>query len=360
MGEKTEKATPKKLRDARKKGQVAKSQDLPSAFTFIVSFWLVLVLSNSLYHKMGDFLVATFKAVTMSGLDHSLSGFFAEALSIILLASLPIMGGVAAVGVIITFLSVGPVFAPEVFKFDIKKFDPIQNLKAKFKMKTIFELIKSILKISIAAYFIYDVMYNSIPVLIKTVSIPTASALVVFHAFLLEVVFKVGLFFIIVAVADFVYQKKTFNKEMRMEKFEVKQEYKNSEGDPHIKGKRKQIAQEIAYSEGPAGGVKKAQAVVTNPTHLAIALGYDSELDPAPYIIAMGEGHLAELMIKIAKDNDVPVVRNIKLAHKLWDEGDVLEFVPEETYEVVAEILRWINSLKSDTGYERDYEPSEM
>ena len=104
-------------------------------------------------------------------------------------------------------------------------------------------------------------MYKSIPVLIQTVSMPITGALIVFHAFLLEVVIKVGLFFIVIAVADFVYQKMSFAKEMKMEKFEIKQEYKNSEGDPHIKSKRKQIAQEIAYQEGPTGGVRRAQAV---------------------------------------------------------------------------------------------------
>jgi type III secretion protein U len=167
----------------------------------------------------------------------------------------------------------------------------------------------------------------------------------------MEVIIKVGLFFIIVAIADFVYQKKDFAKEMMMEKFEVKQEYKNSEGDPHIKGKRRQIAQEIAYQEGPTGGVKKAQAVVTNPTHLAIAIGYDRDMDAAPYILAMGEDMLAERIVKIAEANDIPVVRNIKLAHRLWNDGDVYEYVPEDTYEVVAEIIRWISTLRTEEAY---------
>jgi flagellar biosynthesis protein FlhB len=139
---------------------------------------------------------------------------------------------------------------------------------------------------------------------------------------------------------------------MMMEKFEIKQEYKNSEGDPHIKSKRKQIAQEIAYQEGPTGGVKRAQAVVTNPTHLAIALAYNREIDAAPYILAMGENLLAERIIKIAEQNDIPVVRNIKLAHKLWENGDVYEYVPEDTYEVVAEIIRWVSALSTEDAYE--------
>jgi type III secretion protein U len=188
--------------------------------------------------------------------------------------------------------------------------------------------------------------------LIRTISIPTASALLVFNEFLMQVIIKVGLFFIIVAVADFAYQKFDFANEMKMEKFEVKQEYKNTEGDPHIKGKRRQIAQEVAYSEGPTGGVRRAQAVVTNPTHIAIALGYNKEMDSAPYIIAMGQGILAQRIMTLAERHNIPIVRNIRLARKLFDEGEVHEFVPEESYESIAEILRWIASLNTEDTFE--------
>lgn len=351
MGEKTEKASPKKLRDAKKKGQVAKSQDLPSAFTFIASIWVVLSMSHFLYQQLGDFIVAAFTQIPQGDLNNAVAALMYKANEVIFYCSIPALAIVSLLGMTITFLSVGPVFAPEVFKFDIKKFDPVQNLKSKFKMKTLFELIKSLLKIGIASWIIYDVMYSSLPVLVRAVSMPMASTLMIFHAFLMEVIIKVGLFFIIVAVADFVYQKKDFAKEMMMEKFEVKQEYKNSEGDPHIKGKRRQIAQEIAYQEGPTGGVKKAQAVVTNPTHLAIAIGYDKDMDAAPYILAMGENILAERIVKIAEANDIPIVRNIKLAHKLWNEGDVYEYVPEDTYEAVATIIKWIASLQTEDAY---------
>ncbi len=352
MGEKTEEATPKKLRDARKKGQVAKSQDLPSAFTFIVSIWAVLAMSVTLYHYLGDFLVMAFKRIPDGNLLETVISLFYESVYVIFLASIPALLVVTVIGVLINFLMVGPLFATEVFKFDIKKFNPVENLKAKFKLKTLIELIKSILKISVAAYLIYDVMYNSIPVLIKTVSMPMASSLLVFNAFLMEVIIKLGLFFIVVAVADFAYQKFNFAKEMRMEKFEVKQEYKNTEGNPEIKGKRRQIAQEIAYEEGPAQGMKKAAAVVTNPTHLAIAVGYAKGEDKAPYIVAMAKDVLAERLIKLAKEYNVPVVRNIKLAHKLWENGELYEYIPEDTYEAVAEILRWLASIGSEGAYQ--------
>jgi type III secretion protein U len=356
MAEKTEKATPKKLKDARKKGQVAKAQDLPAAFTFIASVSIVLALATTLYHQMAGFLVTTFQAITSPNVPESILTLFYKANEVIFLASIPTLGLVTAIGIIVNFLCVGPMFSPEAMKFDIKKLNPIENLKAKFKLKTLVELIKSILKISIATYLIYLVMYKSVPALIHTVSMPILGSLSVFNAFLLEVMIKVGLFFIVIAVADFIYQKKSFANEMKMEKFEVKQEFKNSEGDPHIKSKRRQFAQEIAYQDGPAGGIKRAQAVITNPTHLAIAIGYDSEIDLAPYIIAMGQNTLAERMIKLAEKYDIPVLRNIPLAHTLWDEGDVYEYVPETTYEALAEILRWVASLKDGTEMQEPLE----
>jgi type III secretion protein U len=352
MGEKTEEATPKKLRDAKKKGQVAKSQDLPSAFTFIISVYFTAALANTIYNQLGDFTVGTFNMIGNSDLSTVISQLYYQSAIVVFTASMPIMAIVCVVGVLINFLAVGPVFALEVFKFDPKKFDPIQNLKSKFKLKTLVELLKSVLKLSIAGYIIYLVMLSSIPVLIKTVSMPMIASLMIFNAFLMEVVAKVGLFFIVIAVADFIYQKRAFAKEMRMEKFEIKQEYKNSEGDPHIKGKRKQIAHEIAYSDGPAGGVKKAAAIVTNPTHLAVAIGFDRNVDAAPYVILMGKDLLAERIIKLANDYNVPVVRNIRLAHRLWESGELYQYIPEDTYEALAEILRWVSSINTEFQYD--------
>ncbi|MCB1119084.1 MAG: EscU/YscU/HrcU family type III secretion system export apparatus switch protein, partial [Chlamydiia bacterium] len=329
----------------------AKSQDLPSAFTFIASIWTVMAMVPILYENLGGFLVGTFKKVTDDNLLMTIPSLYVQAPEIIFRSSIPVLMVAASIGVIITFLTVGPVFATEVFKFDIKKFDVVSNLKNKFKMKTLVELIKSVLKITIAAYIIYTVISGSVPVLIRTVSLPITGALIVFSWFLMDVVVKVGLFFIAVAVFDFAYQKMSFANEMKMEKFEVKQEYKNTEGDPQIKGKRKQIAQEIAYSEGSSGAVKKAKAVITNPTHLAVAVGYRRDIDPAPFVLLKGQARLAEKIVRIAEQNEIPVVRSVRLAHTLFEKGEIYDYVPEETYAALAEILRWVAALNTEDEY---------
>ncbi len=348
MGEKTEKATPKKLRDAKKKGQVAKSQDFPAAATFIVSISVTMAMISSIYHDIGKMMTDCFSLATHANISELLGPLYSQALYVIFITSIPVAIAVSVMGMLVTFLTIGPVFAPDVFKFDIKKFNPVDNLKAKFKMKTFVELLKSLLKIFIASVIVYQVVYNSIPVLIQAQTLPLAGALKIFSYFLWEVVFKVGLFFAAIAIFDFMYQKHAFEKEMMMEKFEIKQEYKESEGNPEIKGKRREIAREIAYSDGPAAGAARANAVVTNPTHIAIALGYERELDPCPYVLAMGKGTIAEQIVKIAEKEQIPIIRNIPLAHLLYEKAKVYEYIPEESYELVAEILRWLEELSHD------------
>ena len=348
MAEKTEKATSKKLRDAKKKGQVAKSQDLPGAATFVVSIAATLAMLPFIYSQIGAFMTNTFSLVTHPDLPAVIATVFANAIYVISITSIPIVLVVAFSGALATFISMGPVFAPEVFKFDIKKFNPIENLKAKFKLKTLVELLKSLAKITIAFFLVYQVVRDSIPALIQVQNDSVPNALLLFWFFLYEVVKRVTLLFLTIAIADFAYQKYNFSKEMMMEKFEVKQEYKETEGNPEIKGRRREVAREIAYSEGPAALTAKANAVVTNPTELAIALGFDPKLDPCPYILAMGKGILAKEIIKIAEKANVPIVRNISLAHILWDEAKLFEYIPEKSYEPVAEIMRWLAELKHE------------
>ncbi len=264
MAEKTEKATPKKLRDARKKGQVAKSQDFPAAFTFVVSLSLIIGTSHSLYQKLASFMITMFGMIhTNIAMEQKGSQYILYAIETIFRTSIPIMGIVTLVGVLVNFLIIGPLFSVQAMKPDIKKLNPVDNLKNLFKIKTFVELIKSILKISGALFLIYTVVKGSLEDIIATASMPVLGSAIVFADFLIKVAIRVGIFFLAVAIFDLVFQKKNFAKTMMMEKYEVKQEYKDTEGDPHIKGKRKQAAQEIAYQEGPSG-VKRAKAVITN------------------------------------------------------------------------------------------------
>jgi len=349
MAEKSEKATPKKLRDARKKGQVAKAQDFPGAITFIVAVALTMYMLNFLYEKIGGFTLQIFQIAAVTDLTKTAPFFLRELINLILITSLPVAGAVAIVGILVGFLVVGPTFSVEVLKPDIKKFNVVENLKQKFKMKTFIELIKSVLKLFGAGLLIYLVARVHIKDLVITPTLPPLAGYLIFQSIIYKVVVIIGIYFLLIATADLLYQKYNFGKEMKMEKFEVKQEYKDTEGNPEIKGKRRQLAQEIAYDDG-AGQVRRARTVITNPNDIACAIGYEPEKYKAPWIIEMGSGVRAAMIIRIAERYDIPIMRNVPLAHQLLDEGEVSKFIPESTYEAIGEILLFVESLRAREG----------
>lgn len=349
MAEKTEKATPKKLRDARKKGQVAKSQDFPSAFTFVVSIVSVIVLSGYIFTQLASFIINMFRRSSLHNLDIEtmVGGLVQETIMTIFNCSFPILILTVFTGVLTSFLIIGPVFSVEAMKPDLKRLNPVENIKNMFKFKTIFELLKSIFKITGAFVLIWTAVYGSVPELIATAALPVTSSAQIFASFLIKVVIRVGIFFLAIAILDLVFQKRNFAKEMRMEKFEVKQEYKDTEGDPQMKSQRRRVAQEIAYQEGPTG-VKKARAVITNPIHIAVAVQYEEETQPAPRIVTMGKGTVADLIVKYAQQFNVPIMRNVELAQTLFEKGEIGDYIPEETYQAVSEILRWLESIEKE------------
>lgn len=355
MAEKTEKATPKKLKDARKKGQVAKIQDLPAAFTFVVSLGATIAAMGFFFDQIGTFTLAMLRAVPTLGGDFGnlAASYFVVALQIILQSSLPIMGLVALVGVVVSFLVVGPVFSFETMKFNLKKLNPIEGIKQKFKIKTLVELLKSMAKITGAAIIIYIIIWNSLPQVIATVLMPPIASALVVNDFLVSAVIRVGLFFLLVALFDLAFQKRNFAKEMMMQKFEIKQEYKDTEGDPMIKGRRREMFREIAYQEGPRAA-RRARAIITNPTHIAVALKYNPTEEPAPIILTMGTGVIADQIIKIGIENKIPIMRNVELARDLYTKGKISEYVPEDLYPAVAEIIKWIESLEKNSNINKE------
>ena len=303
--------------------------------------------SGYFFKNLAGFLVTAFTSISQGdNLAEAIPAFFKEAGQVIFTTSMPFMVLISIVGVLINFLIIGPMVSFQSMKPDIKKLNPVSNLKNMFKIKTFIELIKSILKISGAIILIWSVVSNSLEQIISTAAMPMVGAAVVFSEFLIKVAIRVGIFFLAIAIFDLVFQKKNFAKEMKMEKFEVKQEMKDTDGNPEIKGKRRQVQQELAYQENPqAAG--RARAIVTNPIHVAVALSYDEETDPAPKIIVMGKGVTAESIIKIGLDNNVPIMRNVTLAQELYNKGRMGHYVPEETYEAIAEVLKWLAQLEA-------------
>lgn len=350
MAEKTEKATPKKLRDARKKGQVAKSQDFPSAFTFVVSISATLLSAGYLFEQMASYLAYTFRSVSGNiDMENRAGGYLFQCIMVIFNCSLPISVVTALVGLLVNFLVIGPVFSSEAMKPDLKRLNPVTNIKNMFKVRTLIELLKSVLKITGAIILIYSVVYNSLPEIIATASLPVMGAAEVFSNFLFKVIIRVGIFFLMIAIFDLAFQRQQFAKEMKMEKFEVKQEYKDTEGDPHMRSRRRQVAQEMAYQEGPASA-RRAKAIITNPIHIAVAIGYQPEVHTAPWILTMGAGLMADQIIRHAEEAHIPVMRNVALAQTLYHKGRISDYIPEETFQAMAEILQWLAKIEEQGG----------
>jgi flagellar biosynthetic protein FlhB len=343
-GEKTEQPTSKKLRDARKKGQVAKSQDLSSAIMLISAVGVMYILSG----YWGELFRNSFQdqityAVTFHGDFTSYTAFAAlgAGLKLFLLALAPLLGVMVIVAFAANYVQIGSLFAPESIKPDLKKLNPIEGFKNKFfKMKSYLELGKTVLKMIITATVVGYVLSGSINDLIKLTQQPIPVAVSFIIGLILQIFFTVGLAFLIIGGADYFLQYFLHRKELKMTKQEVKQEWKEMEGDPYIKARRRQMHREI-MSQSVASAVKSANVIVANPTHLAVALKYENGSTGAPIVVAKGADFMAAQIRQIADEAGIPITRNVPLARTLY-ELEIEEEIPEELYEAVAIVLRWV------------------
>lgn len=345
-GEKTEEASPEKLRKAKEEGQVAKSQDLVAGLGFAATFMGMAAVFTSIASQMKEFTVAAIDAGVRNPSLSTIGVLLDEALPLIVLASLPVLAIAFITGIFSNVLQTGFFLAFKVILPKLDKINPINGFKGLFKLKKIIELIKNLLKMGVIGYVAYDVMSGAISDIVMIVSHPLAEAVSYGGTLIWDFMVKVVVVFVAIGLADLLYTRKSFAKEMMMSKYDVKQEYKQSEGDPHTKGQRKQLAHEIAFGGGPSN-VKNADAVVVNPEHIAVAIKYDKEKGKAPRVVAKGMRVHAEKIKELAKQYGIPILRNVPLAQAL-NKLEIDEEVPEELYEAVAEVLAFVFKLKEE------------
>lgn len=346
--EKTEDATPKRLREARKKGQVAKSRDLETVFVLITFFATLCLSMHFMGKELKSLMEQTFQLAQKPELrSDELASLGKTCFMTILKTCAPAMLAGFLVALFVGYLQVGPLFSLEPLKPQGKKLNPIEGLKNMFKTQTLIELIKNIVKIFIIFFIAYQILNGSIAQIIDTTYLPVEGSSIVAGDIIYRIFLRVLVLFVAVAGADFMIQKRQFMKQMRMSKDEVKREYKEDEGDPHVKGHRKQLHREFAFGDTQKQ-VKSADAVVTNPVHVAVAIRYDKNEMNAPEIVAKGQRLYAEMIKKIAEENKIPIMRNVPLAWSLL-ELEVGDEVPENLYNAVAEILSVVYKLKQAT-----------
>lgn len=343
-GEKTEEPTHQKLQKAREKGQIAKSQDFVSALGFAGTFATLAFTIGLITKQLSDLFVQVFSAVSSKELTKVTFVVLDESFKVLILASLPVLGAAFVLGILGNYLQIGFLFTTKPLTPKFEKLNPIEGTKQLFSKKRLLEVVKQLLKFGLVGVVVYSSVKNSLHEIVLMPRIGIEASLVVAGSVIADVCIKVGLIFMVIAAADFFLQRRIFKKSMMMTRDEVKREYKESEGDPELKGERKRLAHELVMQGNPQR-VKKADAVVTNPNHIAVAIEYDEKRHNAPTVISKGTGLNAERIKEIAKANHIPILRNIPLAQAL-NKLEVDDEITEELYQAVAEVLNFVYELK--------------
>lgn len=346
-GEKTEKATPKKRQDSRKKGQTAKSQDVNTAIGLFLIF-LFLTFAGS-YMGSGVFKIFRHsfqEYMLLEPTETNIQMVLVDILTEIALILAPIMAIALVAGLVANYLQVGFLFTTEPMKPKLEKLDPIKGLKRIFSLRAIVELLKSVLKISFVGSIAFLVLWLSIDEVLYLSFKSVPNALQTVGHLVTKVGIAASLALLFLSIFDFLYQRYDFEKNIRMSKQDIKDEYKNSEGDPLIKSKIKQRQREMAMRR-MMQEVPQADVVITNPTHYAIALKYDEEKSDAPIVIAKGVDFLAQKIKLIANEHEIVMVENRPLARAIYDQTEIGEAIPEEFFKAVAEILAYVYRIKN-------------
>lgn len=352
-GEKTEDATTKKLEDVRKEGNVAKSREIPTAATFLALFvclkFAMGYVGNSLLKTFSEYY-GLFNRYTENGLD---TAAFRYLLTAGILDLLKVCAPFFILGFVVAFLSDALQFKFQVtgkpLQPKFSKMNPINGFKRMFSPNTLIELLKAVVKIIVITYLAYGVYNDHKNELFLLYDMGIQQSVLLMYDVILELCIKVCIFFCVIAAADFMYQKWKFRQDNKMTKQEVKDEFKNSEGDPKVKGQQRQRMQQASQRRMMAA-IPEADVVITNPTHFAVALSYKSGQGQAPIVVAKGADFLAAKIKDIAKEHQVEIVENKPLARMLYYNVDVNAEIPQELYQAVAEVLAYVYQLHNKVG----------
>ena len=350
-GEKTEKATDHKRREERKKGNVMQSKDVVTAAFIVIIFSLLKVMMKTMIAVCERTFDYWFNLAGggIDGINIDGMPFYSKLAIEIGKVVLICAGPVLLVGSFVTIIATGAqtkfLFSRESIKFKIDKLNPINGIKKMFSISSLFELAKAILKLVILAVIVYSEVKKRIPEFARLFDMEVASSTMYMLDAIFSIVIKVAAVFVGVAVIDVLFQYFKFEKDMRMTKQEVKEEYKNLEGDPQVKGKRRQIQRQMAMSR-MMDSVPDSDVIIRNPTHFAVAVKYDKDKNNAPVVLAKGADNLAMKIVSIAEKHDIVMVENKPLARGLYDSVDVGKEIPPDFYHAVAEVLSFVYKLQ--------------
>jgi len=348
--DKTEEPTAKKLQDARKEGQVAKSQEIISGAMLFGLFIVMKLFGGYMAQGFMKAFYRNYGYISTYAVEYpemgNLTSMFGRAMLDILLMTLPVFAFALVIAVALNIFQVKwrPTSKPLQPKFN--RLNPVSGFKKIFSMEKLFELVKSVAKIIVIFWVAYSELMDEIDILKILYDLDLLSAVVHIADFVINMGLKISAVYLLIGFADFIYQKLKFKKDMRMSKQEVKDEYKQQEGDPQVKGKIKSKMRESSMRR-MMQKMPDADVVITNPTHFACAIQYDKEKAAAPVLIAKGADHLAQKLKDIAKVHNVPIVENKPLARMLYYNVDIDAEIPQELYQMTAEVLAYVYQLKN-------------
>jgi flagellar biosynthetic protein FlhB len=346
--EKTEEATPRKKEEARKKGQVPRSAELSMIVTLLASILILKALGGYFIQTWINFMKQSLSPgfLNLQIADGEGAGLFQWNFKFFLQFFLPLGVGVMLIGVLVNFLQSGALFSTEPLRPKWDRVNPLQGFKRLFSPRSVVELAKSIIKLGIVGFIFWGAMRNEIlPWTEKSGRMSVVAIAEGFWNILYQVSIRMIMALLILAVLDYIYQRWEYRKSLRMSKKEVRDEFKQQEGDPLIKNKIRQRQRQMAMRR-MMQDVPKADVIITNPTHFAVALQYDASQMSSPKVLAKGEDFLAAKIREIATENDVPIVENPPLARALYKAVDIGEFIPADLYQAVAEVLAFVYRLR--------------
>lgn len=347
MSEKTEKPTPTKLRKAREEGQVAHSKDLTQTILMAALMGYMLVDAPAMATRLGEMLIMPAHLMKME-FESAFNVLLKEMARAFVALLLPFILIVVVIGLLVEMGQTGMIFAFKALKPSGKKLNVVQNVKNMFGLKGLIEFLKSNVKIAVLSAVLYWVLSRELPTLMTLPQAGVNGVGVALVILLKSLFVQLTFAYAVIAVADFAWQRHHYMKQQMMSIDEVRREYKEQEGDPHIKQERKHLHQQMLWDEAVTGA-RSSSVLITNPVHLAMAIRYRPGQDPLPVLLAKGEGVLARLMVKAAREAGVPILENVPLAWELMRKGTVAQYIPADLIVPVAEVLRVIRGLRTDS-----------
>lgn len=343
-GEKTERATPRRREEARKKGQVAKSVEINTVLGLVISLLVLRAWLPSMMQEFNTFFTHVFTYAAGDLTLKTTVNLLMDIILVLVKLAGPLLLAAMVAGYAANVLQIGFLFTSETLKFDLNRLNPVKGMQRIFSKRALAELIKSLLKTCLVGYVAVSFLLGELPGLGLLMDIPVDSALIYIGDITFSAGWRILAILFVLAVADYGYQVYEYEQSLKMSKQEIKEEYKNIEGDPQLRAKLRERQRQLA-TRRMMQEVPKATVVITNPTHVAVALKYSEEMS-APELVAKGQDYLAQRIKEVAADNEVAIVENRSLAWLIYEKVGIGKAIPVDLYQAVAEVIAYVYKLK--------------